>query len=51
MDGEKGKDMKAKATMWKNKAVATTEEGGTSKVNIDRLVGFLLEGSVSTTAS
>ena len=51
MDGEKGKDMKAKATMWKNKAVAATEEGGTSKVNSDRLVGFLLEGSVSTTAS
>ena len=51
MDGEKGKDMKAKATMWKNKAVAATEEGGTSKVNIDRLVGFLLEGSVSTTTT
>nr|CAB3448063.1 unnamed protein product [Digitaria exilis] len=51
MDGEKGKDMKVKATMWKEKAVAATEEGGTSSVNVDRLVGFMLEGSVPTTAS
>ncbi|PUZ77698.1 hypothetical protein GQ55_1G394200 [Panicum hallii var. hallii] len=51
MDGEKGRDMNAKAAMWKEKAVAATEEGGASSVNIDRLVGFLLEGSVPTTAS
>ncbi|WVZ73600.1 hypothetical protein U9M48_021886 [Paspalum notatum var. saurae] len=51
MDGDKGKDMKAKATMWKEKAVAATEEAGTSSVNIDRLVEFLLEGSVPTTVS
>ncbi|KAL6633520.1 hypothetical protein ACP70R_026191 [Stipagrostis hirtigluma subsp. patula] len=47
MDGEKGKDMKAKAMMWKEKAVAAADEGGTSTVNIDRLVEFLLAGSDS----
>ena len=51
MDGEKGKDMKAKATMWKEKAVAATEGGGTSSVNIERLVEFMLEGNVPTAAS
>lgn len=50
MDGEKGKDMKAKATVWKEKAVAATESGGTSSVSIDRLVEFLLEGNVPTAA-
>ena len=51
MDGDKGKDMKAKATMWKEKAVAATDGGGTSSVNIDRLVEFLLEGNVPAAAS
>jgi hypothetical protein len=42
MDGEKSKDMRAKAMAWKEKAVAATEEGGTSSAGIDRLVEFLL---------
>ncbi|XP_047077994.1 7-deoxyloganetin glucosyltransferase-like [Lolium rigidum] len=42
MDGDKGKDMRAKAAMWKEKAVAATEEGGTSSIGIGRLVEFLL---------
>jgi hypothetical protein len=44
MDGEKGKDMRAKAAMWKEKAVAVTEDGGTSNIGIGRLVNFLLGG-------
>ncbi|CAL4966944.1 unnamed protein product [Urochloa decumbens] len=51
MDGDKGKDMNAKAAMWKEKAVAATEGGGTSSVNIERLVGFMLEGTVPATSS
>jgi hypothetical protein len=45
MDGEKGEEMRAKAAMWKEKAVAATEEGGTSNIGIGRLVDFLLGGS------
>jgi hypothetical protein len=45
MDGEKGKDMRAKAAMWKENVVAATEEGGTSSIGIGRLVDFLLGGS------
>uniref|UniRef100_R7W5F0 Glycosyltransferase n=1 Tax=Aegilops tauschii TaxID=37682 RepID=R7W5F0_AEGTA len=44
-DGEKGKDMRAKATMWKEKAEAAAEAGGTSTLGIDRLVAFLLGGT------
>jgi UDP:flavonoid glycosyltransferase YjiC (YdhE family) len=44
MDGEKGEDMRAKAAMWKEKAVAATEDGGTSNIGIGRLVNFLLGG-------
>jgi hypothetical protein len=51
MDGEKGKDMNAKAATWKEKAVTATEQGGTSSVNIDRLVAFMLEGSVPANAT
>jgi hypothetical protein len=52
MDGEKGQGMKAKATVWKEKkAVAAAEGGGTSSVNIDRLVEFVLQANVPTAAS
>ncbi|KAM0839466.1 hypothetical protein ACQ4PT_060293 [Festuca glaucescens] len=44
MDGEKGKDMRAKAATWKEKAVAATVEGGSSSENLDRLVEFLRAG-------
>jgi hypothetical protein len=45
MDGEKGKEMRGNVMMWKEKAMAATEEGGSSSVNIQQLVEFLLEGS------
>uniref|UniRef100_A0A0A9A9K8 Uncharacterized protein n=1 Tax=Arundo donax TaxID=35708 RepID=A0A0A9A9K8_ARUDO len=45
MNGDKGKDMKGKAIMWKEKAMTATEEGRTSSINIDRLVEFLLAGN------
>ncbi|GJM86893.1 hypothetical protein PR202_ga02793 [Eleusine coracana subsp. coracana] len=45
MDGEKGRDMREKAMVWKEKARAATDEAGTSSVNISRLVEFLLIGS------
>ncbi|KAK3159017.1 hypothetical protein QOZ80_2AG0144590 [Eleusine coracana subsp. coracana] len=38
MDGETGKYMREKAMVWKEKAMAATEEGGTSSVNIHRLL-------------
>jgi hypothetical protein len=44
MDGEKGKEMRENVMMWKEKAMAATEEGGSSSVNIQQLVEFLLEG-------
>jgi hypothetical protein len=46
MDGEKGKDMRAKAAAWKEKAVAAAAEGGSSSENLDRLVQFLRAGCV-----
>uniref|UniRef100_A0A0D9VL85 Glycosyltransferase N-terminal domain-containing protein n=1 Tax=Leersia perrieri TaxID=77586 RepID=A0A0D9VL85_9ORYZ len=42
MDGEKSRDMRAKAMAWKERAVAATQDGGTSSAEIDRLVEFLL---------
>ncbi|KQK01833.1 7-deoxyloganetin glucosyltransferase [Brachypodium distachyon] len=46
MDGDRGKEMRAMAEMWKEKSVAATEDGGTSSVDIVRLVEFLLAGCV-----
>ncbi|XP_072980575.1 7-deoxyloganetin glucosyltransferase-like [Typha angustifolia] len=42
MRGEKGKEMKSKAMMWKESAVRATEAGGSSFLNLERLVNEML---------
>ncbi|PIA52092.1 hypothetical protein AQUCO_01000165v1 [Aquilegia coerulea] len=42
MEGEKGKKMKIKAMEWKKKAIETTAPGGSSYVNIDKLINDIL---------
>lgn len=41
MEGEKGKEMKKKAEEWKDLANNATREGGSSYVNMDKLVDML----------
>jgi hypothetical protein len=45
MDGERGRVMRVKAAIWKEKATEAVGEGGSSSENLDRLVEFLLGGS------
>eukprot|EP00262_Sarcandra_glabra_P007330 TRINITY_DN2004_c0_g2_i1.p1 TRINITY_DN2004_c0_g2~~TRINITY_DN2004_c0_g2_i1.p1 ORF type:complete len:499 (+),score=66.56 TRINITY_DN2004_c0_g2_i1:58-1497(+) len=42
MEGEKGKKMKEKAMEWKESAEEATREGGSSCINMDKLVKVLL---------
>ncbi|KAA8536444.1 hypothetical protein F0562_028922 [Nyssa sinensis] len=42
MDGEKGKEMKKKAMDWKKKAEEATECGGSSQLNLDKLLNEVL---------
>ncbi|XP_072979776.1 7-deoxyloganetin glucosyltransferase-like [Typha angustifolia] len=42
MGGEKGKEMKRKATEWKERAVRATQHGGSSFLNLKRLVNEIL---------
>ncbi|KAL8540550.1 hypothetical protein ACS0TY_001981 [Phlomoides rotata] len=42
MDGEKGKKMKEKAMEWKKKAEAATAPGGSSYLNLEKLIKELL---------
>ncbi|KAL5722688.1 hypothetical protein ACHQM5_006178 [Ranunculus cassubicifolius] len=46
MEGEKGKDMKRKAITYKNIAEESTKPGGTSYVNLDRIVEVLTATSL-----
>jgi UDP:flavonoid glycosyltransferase YjiC (YdhE family) len=45
MDGERGKTMRVKSMVWKEKARQAVDEGGSSSKNLDRLVEFLLAGN------
>lgn len=42
MGGEKGKDMRRKAMAWKESAVKATEQGGTSFLNLERVIKEVL---------
>ncbi|KAA8536445.1 hypothetical protein F0562_028923 [Nyssa sinensis] len=42
MDGEKGKEMKKKTMDWKKKAEEATECGGSSQLNLDKLLNEVL---------
>ncbi|KAA8536449.1 hypothetical protein F0562_028927 [Nyssa sinensis] len=42
MDGEKGKEMKKKTMDWKEKAEEATECGGSSQLNLDKLLNEVL---------
>ncbi|URE27113.1 UDP-Glycosyltransferase [Musa troglodytarum] len=42
MGGEKGKEMRKKAAEWKERAVRATQPGGSSFLNLDRLVNEVL---------
>lgn len=42
MDGEKGKEMKRRVVEWKEKAIQATQPGGSSYVNLKRLIDEVL---------
>ncbi|XP_047321439.1 7-deoxyloganetin glucosyltransferase-like [Impatiens glandulifera] len=42
MEGEKGKEMRSNASVWKKLAEAATTEDGSSSINLDKLISVLL---------
>ncbi|XP_058086932.1 7-deoxyloganetin glucosyltransferase-like [Magnolia sinica] len=43
MDGEKGMQMRNKAIMWKECAIKATKQGGSSYINLDRMIRDVLQ--------